>query len=120
MKDIEYYKAIKRGDWIFTCKLQPLQFDMFQPEKNPEHYNRESFTDEQWEQFSKYGDFCTLNGSNHSTKNCGLLKVSDAYGEWFNDNQVWLLYEQRGEAFSNYERRVKALCQYFEIEYEGI
>jgi len=122
MRNIEDLKAVKHGDWIFTCKLQPLQFDTFRPEKNADDYNRQAFTDEQWEQFSKYDDFVTLNGSNHSVKNCGLLKVSDAYAEWFNDNQIWLLYDKDPleTAFERYEARVKACCDYFEIEYEGL
>ena len=122
MRDVNELKQIKRGDWIFTCNMQPLQFDKFYPEKNPEHYNREAFTDEEWELFSKYGDFVTMNGSNHSTHSCGLHRVSTPYAEWFNDNQIWLLYDSQPmeTAFERYEARVKAVCQYFEIEYEGI
>jgi len=122
MRHIDYYKAIKHGDWIFTCKMQPLQFDKFDAEKNPEDYNREAFTDEKWEQFSKYNDFTTIGGSCHSANNCGLQRVSTDYAQWFIENQIWLLYdtEPMETAFERYEARVKACCQYFEIEFEGL
>jgi len=119
MRDIEDLKAIKHGDWIFTCSMKPLQFDTFRPEKNPLHYDREAFSDEEWERFSKYDDFQTIEGSSHSAANCGLHKVSTAYAQWFNDNQLWLL-DDDNQQFECYEARIKAVCQYFEIEYEGI
>jgi len=119
MRNIEDLKAFKHGDWIFTCKLQPQQFDKFTSEKNPLDYDRAAFTDERWEIFSKYDDFMTIDGSNHSVGNCGLHKVSDAYAEWFIDNQMWLLYDDN-QQFECYEARIEAVCQYFGIEFEGL
>ena len=132
MLSIEQLKNIKKGQWLFTCSMKPLQFDSFNKEKNPNDYNRSAFTDERWEQFAKYDDFVTMEGSHHSVKNCSLKPISESYAKWFNENKCWEIFDRiteelkiKDEAEFNtrwdlYEEEVKKLCQRDGIEYEGI
>ena len=132
MLSLEELKNIKPGQWLFTCSMKPLQFGSFSKEKNPDDYNRAAFTDEKWEQFSKYDDFVTEEGSWHSTKSCGLHPISETYAKWFTENKCWEIFDRVTEElkdkeeteFNNrwvlYENEVKALCKEQNIEYEGI
>ena len=113
---IEYLKTLKRGDWVFTCTLEPQQFDSFMP-NNPEHFDRSKFTEDAWELFINYGYFTTMRG-NHSTINCGCTRVSEKYAKWFNENKVYELYDQ-DESFDVYECKIRELCIRDGIEFEG-
>jgi hypothetical protein len=119
----EELKALKKGQWIFTCSMEPRQFDCFDKEKNPEDYNREKFTDEQWEMFSKYDAFTTMEGSSHSVKNCSCNTISEAYALWFIKNKCWGIFDELpndDKRWVDYENRIKELCERDEITYEGI
>jgi len=124
---MEKIKKLKKGDWLFTCSMEPLQFNSFDEEKNPDDYNRAGFTDEDWEQFSKYNDFTTINGSSHAVQGCGCKPVSEKYALWFIENKCWELYEksegnneiENDKKWKKYEEAIKALCIKEGIEYEG-
>lgn len=125
--NIKKRKNIKKGKWIFTCSMQPQQFKSWDEEKSSDDYNREAFTDESWEMFSKYNDFTTLNGSSHAVAGCNLKLISDKYAKWFIKNECWNLLEKHKEGeyknysnFEKYEKDIKALCEKEGIEYEGI
>lgn len=114
-------KKLQKGQWIFSCSMKPQRFNCFDEEKNPEHYNRKAFTDAEWERFSKYDDFTTIEGSSHSVFHCGLRTISEKYAKWFLENKCNELYP-KGFAENNfeiYEERIKALCKEHGIEFEG-
>jgi len=115
-------EKLQRGQWIFTCALKPKQFDCFDKEKDPSHYDRTKFTDKKWERFSKFDDFTTIGGSSHSVYNCGLNTISEKYAKWFLENKCDELYSNDGSdnAFEIYEERVKSLCKEHGIEFEGV
>lgn len=118
---LEEAKQLKKGQWIFTCHMEPKQFGSFYPEKNPKDYSRNLFTDEQWEFFSKYDDFETMDGSSHSVKNCSCRIISEEYAQWFIKNKCWKLFpdDKTSEQWQVYENRIKELCQRDGIVYEG-
>lgn len=113
-------KEIKKGQWIFTCSMQPKQFDHYE-ERNPEDYTKGNFTDEQWEDFLKYDNFVTLEGSWHSRRNCGLKLISEAYALFFIENELWNLFFQSDEdqCWVKYEERLRRVCDEFDMKYEG-
>lgn len=115
-------KNLQRGQWIFTCSMKPLQFDCFKKEKNPNDYDRDKFTDEEWERFSKYDDFTTIEGSSHSVYHCGLDTITEKYAKWFLENKCDELFPEEfsEDRFEIYEELVKALCKEHGIEFEGI
>ena len=115
-------KALKRGQWIFTCSLEPKQFDSFEPEKDPKRFDRSKFSDESWELFSKYDDFTTTEGSLHSVQHCSCKVISQKYAKWFIENKIWELFPPYGleDSFQVYEKLVKEKCEKDNIEYEGI
>jgi hypothetical protein len=119
MKNI---KNIKKGQWLFTCSMQPLQFDSFEKEPNPDDYNREKFTDEEWWDFCHDG-FITMEGSSHSATNCGCTPISEEYANWFIKNECWKLFPEDSKVdnvWDIYQNLVKDLCKKDNIEYEGI
>lgn len=63
---------MKHGDWLFTCRMEPVQFDAW---ANEDH-----------------NDFMTLDGSGHSAAHCGLHPVSERYAHWFLDNKLYEYY----------------------------
>ncbi len=122
MLNIVLFSDLKRGEWIFTCGMQPQQFHGFEGEKNPDDYKRSAFTDDSWEQFAKYNDFTTIGGGSHSLSNCGCRRVSDAYAQWFIKNECWNLFpnDRSDEQWDAYENAVRTLCDRDGITYEGI
>ncbi len=59
---------MKKGDWLFTCDLMPVQFSHFIDEEED--------------------DFETITGAYHSRKNCGLAPISRKYALWFLSNEI--------------------------------
>jgi len=135
MKDL---RDIKPGDWLFTCRMEPVQFGSWD-EKNPEdYYEIEEFnkrTDEEKFNFC-HSDFSTFDGSSHSVCGCGLSPISEKYAKWFIENKVWEIYEKHdnregkpvvGEDHTEfntitwelYEKDVRKLCEEHNINYEG-
>lgn len=111
---------MKRGKWIFTCSLEPKQFDSFDEEKDPNDYSRDRFTDEEWESFSKYDDFTTIEGSSHSVKNCGCVPVSKKYALWFIKNECHKLFIDDGTYnWDAYKKKIKEKCKLDGIRFEG-
>jgi len=128
---IETAESIQKGDWLFTCDMEPKQFESFDPEKSPDDWERDKFSDKNWEQFSKYGDFTTIGGACHSQSNCGLHPVSEKYAKWFIENKCWEEYDKLkgsdinydstdNDIWEDYEIRVKERCEEEGITYEGI
>lgn len=117
----EKLKNIKSGQWIFTCAMQPKQFDHYE-EKDPEQYTKGNFTDQQWDDFLHYDDFVTIGGSWHSRRNCGLKPISESYAIFFIDNELWkLFFESDGDqCWVKYEERLRRVCDEFQIKYEGL
>ena len=64
----------KYGDWIFTCSLKPLQFHSFKD--------------------NELDDFITIEGSEHSRKNCGLKIVSEKYAKFFLESNLDQYYNK--------------------------
>lgn len=98
---------ISHGDWLFTCRMEPLQFDKWLDDKKE--------------------DFQTIEGSSHSKSNCSLKPISTKYATWFNENKIWELYkrpeertaEKNQKAFDDYEALVKQKAKEDGVEYEG-
>lgn len=114
---------IKKGDWIFTCNMKPLQFshyEMRDPKKwfEDDYYIFENMTSEEKEKWIK-DDFITLEGSSHSKSTCGLNVISRNYAKFFIENKLWELYNEE-EGFDNYEEKVKSFCKSKNIIFEGI
>lgn len=72
---------VKHGDWIFTCRMNPVRFDRWLDTDQPEGVNGEN------------DYFTTLEGSDHSRLHCSLKVVSPEYAEWFIENRMWQWYE---------------------------
>lgn len=120
---VKTLKTLKKGDWLFTCNMKPLQFDSFDPEKKAENYNRASFTNEAWERFSKFDSFTTVEGSSHSVTNCSCRRISADYAKWFLENNIDSFFEQfkdEEDRWKLYEAAVKEKCDEAGIEFEGI
>jgi len=101
-------KNLKKGDWIFTCKMDPVQFSHYQD------------TDSNNDPFDV---FFSIEGSVHSQRHCGCKRISKEYAEWFIDNEISKLfdkYEDKENAFILYEKEVKLLCEEKGIQFEGI
>ncbi len=95
-------KNIQKGQWLFTCSMQPLQFLAF---------------DENGD------DFTTMNGSKHSVRNCSCKIISENYAKWFIDNKIEELfakYSNIDNRWELYENEVKELCKRDNIIFEGI
>lgn len=90
---------MKTGDWLFTCRLEPLQFSHFENEDT----------------------FITTGLLSHSVKNCGLKPISEEYAKWFIENDCMSLFSENVEnCWDLYENAIKELCKNDNIEYEGI
>lgn len=121
MKNVD---KVKKGDWIFTCSLEPMQFSHFEP-KTPEDYNASFLSSMDEEELSNFlnDDFVTMNGSSHSYKNCTCKVVTEDYAKWFIANNVQALFNQfenQPTPFALYENAVRLLCQQHNISFEGI
>jgi hypothetical protein len=116
-------KNIKKGQWLFTCAMKPKQFNEWLPEKNPQNYDSFAFVGEEWERFSKYDDFSTIDGSLHSEHNCSIHLVSEKYANFFLSYECDKMYVEPFDETNNhwliYENRIKRLCEEMNIEYEG-
>ena len=99
IRHVPIRRIIEQGDWLFTCSMKPVQFGVW--------LNKEE------------DDFETLNGSQHSKRNCSLSPISDEYAKFFNDHKLWELYDIY-EDFDKYKEAVKQVCLAFKIRYEGI
>jgi len=114
----------EKGQWLFTCNMYPVQFSHFLP-TDPKHYDQtyiNSLTPEQLDAFI-HDTFVTLEGGNHSARNCSMKLISESYAKWFIENKVWELFDKyvdREDRFVFYELEVKELCRAQGIEYEGI
>jgi hypothetical protein len=123
MKNID---TVKHGDWIFTCRMTPEQFDKFNP-RDPKKYGKKylaSLTEEEYSNFIN-NDFQTIIGSNHSFNYCGCKVISEAYAKWFLDNNIHLLFDKHEKAdpdnvWVNYEAEVKQLAEEAGLTYEGV
>jgi hypothetical protein len=118
----ERIKKLSTGTWVFAGELIPLQFSKFITAKNPRYYNMDMFTPEQWERFSKFTEFKSMDGSTHSTKLSGCRIISDEYAEWFNKNECWKLLPQNNSPrkWEMYEQSVRDLAFKDHVSFEGI
>lgn len=98
---------MKTGDWIFTCKMQPMQFDSY---------------------IHKGEDFKTTDGSHHSIRHCGCNPVSKEYAQWFIENKIWEIWDEISETnpeslstniWELYQERIEQKCKLDNITYEG-
>ncbi len=121
---LQQRKDLKPGQWLFTCKMVPVQFAAFDEEKDPKTWGRSAdTTDEEWELFAKYNDFQSIDGSCHSVKDCGCKPISDEYAKWFLDNNMQDLYDKhkdKEDVWELYEAAVKAAAEAAGLQYEGI
>jgi len=100
VRHIPIKRIPQNGDWLFTCSMQPQQFD-------------------KWNDGDE-DDFTTLNGSQHSRKNCSLSLISTEYALFFIKHQLWELYDINDKDFDKYELAVRKICEAYRIKYEGI
>ena len=62
---------MNKGDWLFTCKMNPQQFS----------HNLSN------------GDFLTLEGGSHSKTHCGCNAISTSYAKWFIETDISKVYD---------------------------
>ena len=119
---LEKRKEIKKGDWIITCSMKPLQFSHYIV-LDESDYDKRKFTPKEWELFIQFNDFQTLDGSNHSASNCSLKPISEEYAIWFIENKCWNIYDSLNnnddEIWDQYEQEIKNLCNIDGIKYVG-
>lgn len=106
-------RILEKGDWLFTCKMEPVQFDRTIPVDRSQYPN---LSDSEWDIF-KDDMFCTLEGSHHSRKYCSCTPISDEYAQFFIQHKLWELFRNNWE---KYEADVRTICNLFKIKYEGI
>jgi len=112
--------------------MEPQQFKEFDRVRDLKDYDPSWLEKSQEEQDDFiHDDFITMCGSNHSIYNCSCTPVSEAYGIWFRDNKIHLLWdeidkanprESRAETFNIwelYEQEVKKRCDADGITFEG-
>lgn len=116
-------RVVEKGDWLFTCSMEPKQFSHWD---EPRNYKDYAISDERWDEMSEkekekwmYEDFTTIGGSDHSRSNCGLSPISDEYAKFFIDKKLWELYDLYKD-FELYEEAVKKVCEAYKVKYEGI
>lgn len=107
----------KKGDWLFTCKNYPVQFD----------HPLDDFPLENWFKYTDpkekpFDDFVSIDGSHHSWTHCGLNLISDKYSEWYTKHKILDLFFDYncGADWNKIERQVRGLCELSGIKYEGI
>ncbi len=120
---MEKIKNIQRDQWIFTCCLEPKQFDSFR-KRDPSSYTKSAFSETEWDIFINYDNFITVEGSHHFVKNCSCKPISEAYALWFIKNECWnIYYKLQDQNIENiwecYEEEIKKLCMRDSITYEG-
>lgn len=108
-------RDLKKGDWIFTCRMEPVQFNYYSV-KDPNDYQKHMDNDEEWNDFINFDDFITIEGSSHAQCGCGCKRITKEYAEWFLANKVW---ELSGDDWELYESKVRDLCKSHDINYEG-
>ena len=90
---------VDKGEWIFTCSMEPKQFD-------------------HWVDIDS---FVTMEGSSHSRHSCGLVPITKEYAEWFIKNECSKLFDFNIEnPWDVYIEKVKELCKRDNINFEGI
>ena len=124
MKLTPEIKTIKKGQWLFSCSMKPLQFDSWDCKNYKDYISEEKWnalTPEEKEEFI-YDDFKTMEGSSHSVVNCSLSPISDEYAKFFIENKCDELFDTsvEGNYWEPYENAVKELCTKYSIKYEGI
>lgn len=113
---------MEKGQWIFTCSMQPEQFSHIRP-KDITAYDKSWLTKSEEERNAFINDdFVTLKGSHHSKKSCSCKPISETYALWFIQNKCWELFpdNRTNEQWDEYEDAVKELCKRDNIQYEGI
>jgi len=111
----------KYGDWLFTCRMEPVQFGEWKI-KNPNDYscNKEDYSEDEWYRMWNEEDFITIDGSSHSRSNCSLHLISTRYAEFFIEHKLWELFEINNQDFNLYKSAVKKVCEAYKIKFEGI
>lgn len=99
VRHIPIKRIPQHGDWLFTCKMEPVQFDKWIDDEKD--------------------DFISIDGSHHSKINCSLSLISNKYAEFFIKHQLWELFDVHGQCFEKYEEAVKQICSVYKIKYEG-
>ena len=116
-------KKPEKGDWLFTCMMQPKQFSHF--ERACMECGRFYPTTEtvctkcNVPLKEELDDFVSIDGSCHSKKHCTLHLISTKYATWFIENKLWELYTEE-DGFDIYREKVKDLCKKTNIVFEGI
>lgn len=90
---------MKKGDWLFTCSMQPKQFGKWQNED--------------------MDDFETIEGSSHNKNNCGLKPISENYAQWFLKNEFWNFYHYLNNGMFKYRWQCKGFVLKNEIVKKG-
>ena len=98
VKHFPIKRIMEKGDWLFTCSMNPEQFSHWIDDDS----------------------FATLNGSNHSKKYCSLSPISDEYADFFIRHKLSDLFEIHDEDFDKYESAVRKICEIFKMKFEGI
>lgn len=119
----EIKDKLVKGAWIFTCSMEPQQFgkfDIIKAEDYDENYIK-SLSPEELDDFLHDG-FETMAGSSHSIYHCSCSPISEKYATWFNENEIWNLFDEDNSdnKWDIYVTKVKKLCEEQGIEYEGI
>lgn len=123
-KRLTMYRRVKRGDWLFTCKLEAIQFDTWDEPKNYSDYNPIWMTEKTETEralFFEFGHYNTMEGSHHSSNNCGLWVVTPAYAKWFNEvvkPVAARLWDEQTSDIS-YDEMVERLAVESGIRFEG-
>ena len=124
MKLTPEIKAIKKGQWLFSCSMKPLQFDSWDVKNYKDYGIRDrwdTLSPEEKEEFL-FNDFHTMEGSHHSLVNCSLSPISEEYALFFIANKCDQLFDSsvEGNYWDAYENAVRELCVLNNIKYEGI
>lgn len=124
-KQCKEIRNLKKGDWLFTCKMEPKQFGEFWVE------NKEL------KELLKYycvGDFNTIDGSGHSIFGCGCKPISKKYAMFFIAHKLGEYYDilvqkitdestginvDYNNIWIDYEKYVKNYCKRFNVKFEG-
>jgi hypothetical protein len=120
---IKELQKIKKGQWIFTCKLEPLRFKRFFTYKD-DYVKKHWESPSRWIKHKYFNDFETMEGTTHSALHCGLELITKNYAYFFRKNKCWELFPKEDltmdEKWEIYENRVKDLCKLKNIKFEGV